>query len=1144
MNDTRVVLDLAERREALDPARSFIVQAPAGSGKTELLTQRYLALLARVAHPEEIVAITFTRKAANEMRNRVLGALEAGARDARPNEEHKALTWDLARAALAQNAARGWDLGANPGRLRISTIDSFCAALTRQMPLLTRFGAPPATVEDAQPLYREAARELLADLEEGRQWSAAIERLLLHLDNDLARVEELLADMLARRDQWMRHLADSTEGRRRDRFEAGLKDLIRAALARLRGAWTGALSGELVSELLALARYAGGNLAAAKSDSKIAHCAALRFLPGEDVADLPPWEALAALLLTNEGAWRASVNVKQGFPADDGSSGKARSQAMKQRFLALLAALRNHDDLRRPLDGVRALPPPVYDDAQWQVLEALCELLPLAAAKLWLTFQRRGQTDFTEVAWGALRALGGEGEPTDLALKLDYRIQHLLVDEFQDTSVSQYQLLARLTAGWQPNDGRTLFVVGDPMQSIYRFRQAEVGLYLRARHEGIGEARPGPLYLHTNFRSSKGIVDWVNGAFAQILPVHEDIGAGAVPYAAATAHHPAAPGQTVTVHPLFSPDPLPEAQQVVALARAALDRRSDETVAILVRTRAHLAQIAPRLKEASLRFRALDIEHLGERPVVQDLLALTRALTHPADRIAWLAVLRAPWCGLTLADLEVLAGDERRSAVWTLMQDPARLARLGEDGQMRLARTRAALAQVLAQRRRLRLRRCVEGAWLALGAPACVAEARDLEDARAYFELLEEVEAGGDLMDGARLSERVEELFAAPDVTASDRLQLMTVHKAKGLEFDTVIVPGLGRKPRHETPRLLLWMERPRGGHGGQPADLLLAPIHATGREQDRIYEYLKRLDAERNAHEAGRLLYVVATRARKYLHLLGHVGVTDRDGRRAPGAPQARSLLHHLWPVVKRDFEAAFEAAPGVAPAAGAAAPVALPQGIRRLTRAWVAPPPPPAVAWRAAAVAPLPEEAPPVEFDWASETIRHVGTVAHQLLHVVGREGLARWDAARLVQLRPAFGERLARLGVPRAELARAGTRVEQALARTLGDARGRWIFDPGHREARCEYSLSAFEGNRLVTVVMDRSFVDAGGVRWIIDYKTSSHEGAGLEEFLDRERERYREQLERYARFLRTLGSRPIRLGLYFPLLGGWREWTPGP
>jgi ATP-dependent exoDNAse (exonuclease V) beta subunit len=144
----------AVRRRVLDPQTSFLVQAPAGSGKTELLTQRFLALLGRVEQPEAVVAITFTKKAAGEMRARLLHALEM-ALGPKPEEDHKRQTWTLAEAVNR----RRWDLIENPARLRIQTFDSFCRSLTEQMPWLSRLGAPPQIAEDTARLHYLAALE-------------------------------------------------------------------------------------------------------------------------------------------------------------------------------------------------------------------------------------------------------------------------------------------------------------------------------------------------------------------------------------------------------------------------------------------------------------------------------------------------------------------------------------------------------------------------------------------------------------------------------------------------------------------------------------------------------------------------------------------------------------------------------------------------------------------------------------------------------------------------------------------------------------------------------------------------------------------------------------------------------------------------
>jgi hypothetical protein len=116
----------------------------------------------------------------------------------------------------------------------------------------------------------------------------------------------------------------------------------------------------------------------------------------------------------------------------------------------------------------------------------------------------------------------------------------------------------------------------------------------------------------------------------------------------------------------------------------------------------------------------------------------------------------------------------------------------------------------------------------------------------------------------------------------------------------------------------------------------------------------------------------------------------------------------------------------------------------------------------------------------------------------------------------------------------------RIASLSISTLNDARGRWLFDPRHTEARSEYAVTGVHDGTASHVVLDRTFVDNAGVRWVVDFKLSRHEGTGREAFLDSEQARYRAQLDAYADVVRGLGPQPIRLGLYFPLLAGWRQW----
>lgn len=888
--------DQSARERALEPRGSFIVQAPAGSGKTELLTQRYLVLLAHAQQaPEEIIAITFTRKAAAEMQARILAALEKAA-GPEPEAAHAKNTWQLARNALRKDQQLQWNILENPHRLRILTIDSLCASLARQLPVLSGLGGAVTISSEPLPHYQQAARKLLASLENSTEWSSALDTLLLHVDNDHQKAERLLVDMLAKRDQWLHYLAGSQDARHL--FEDALANVVienmEKAAAALPEVW--------IDELLALARFAAANLPAGSASNPIRHCLELQQLPACCLEDYSQWLGLANLLLTQSKQWRKKLSQKEGFPAPSSCKDKAQKAVlteMKQRMEQLLESCTPLAALQQALQDLLESPPVCFSDQQWQVIDALLQLLPILAAHLRLEFQLHGEVDYIEIANSALAALGEPDNPTDLALALDYKIQHILIDEFQDTSANQYRLLEQLTAGWQPDDGRTLFLVGDPMQSIYRFRKAEVGLFLRAREYGIGHIALEPLNLTANFRSHTNIVEWINTAFAPILPAIEDIGSGAVAYRPSIAIHQHDVLSEVKTYPFYRNDFAAEAQQVVNIIQLTLAANPRASIAILVRAKTHLAEIFPALQAAGIPYQAVDIDPLLQRPIIQDLLALTQALLHFADRTAWLAILRAPWCGLTLTDLHALAGHDHQQTVWEQLQHYQQRP-LSADGLQRVQRLMTVLHVQLPYRQRISLRRWVEATWLLLGGLSCAASATDLQDAQTFFELLETVDEGGIIANIEQLTLRLQKLYAAPNASSAINVEIMSIHKAKGLEFDTVILPGLGRALPNDDPQLLLWMERPRI-HGG--TDLLVAPMRSAYEANDPIYRYLQREENRKADYETGRLLYVAATRAKTQLHLLGHC-LVDNSG----GSPQLKlhnkSLLAQLWPMVEGQFQ------------------------------------------------------------------------------------------------------------------------------------------------------------------------------------------------------------------------------------------------
>ncbi|MHB8712895.1 MAG: UvrD-helicase domain-containing protein, partial [Trichloromonadaceae bacterium] len=429
------ISDAAQRLAAIDPTDSFIVQAPAGSGKTELLIQRFLALLGRVNRPEEILAITFTRKAAGEMRARLLQALEH-AQTSRPEAAHAAQTWDLASRALAQDRQQGWNLLDNPALLAIQTIDSFDAGLVRRMPWISRFGGPTAIAEDPELLYRQAAEGLLSRLGGNNPGGAEVALLLEHLDNRLDLLCNLLMSLLARRDQWLRHVIWNDPEAERLALQGALRYLVEAQLARL----FEAVPAELRQQLIGQGRFAANNLAE-DEQRPLRRLREAQAFPNPVADDLPLWLGLADLLLTAAGSWRKKLDKNCGFPAGKEGEAPARKQAMS----ALLDTLRDYPAAETLLAEVRALPEAVYPEEQWRILRALVELLPLAVAELWLVFREQGSADFAEIALKALEALGSEQQPSELLLKLDACINHILVDEFQDTSYLQNGLLEKLT---------------------------------------------------------------------------------------------------------------------------------------------------------------------------------------------------------------------------------------------------------------------------------------------------------------------------------------------------------------------------------------------------------------------------------------------------------------------------------------------------------------------------------------------------------------------------------------------------------------------------------------------------------------------------------------------------------------------------
>ena len=971
-----MISDSAERERALDPNLSFIVEAPAGSGKTGLLTQRFLRLLAGVERCESIVAMTFTRKAANEMRERIHNALEAAARPANDLEldAHALGTRQLALAALANDKRRGWNLLEDPAQLQIQTIDSLCAMLTRQMPVISEFGGLGEVVEDARDLYKLAARDTMRALTEGNEQDRGLfRRIALHFDNEMARLEQQLADMLQRREQWC------------------------------------------------------------------------------------------------------------------------------------------------------ALP----DDSEDELVNDFAQLLAKARGSLRNVFRRAATVDFTEVTRAARKALGGPESPTDLLYSLDYRIQHLLVDEFQDTSRAQYGLVEALTEQWSGDDSHSLFVVGDPMQSIYRFREAEVSLFLRCwRDQVLGSVPLERVQLKTNFRSTPELIDWVKNTIGPTMPL-EDPKLGAVQFRQSeSAREPCGVGANVVTF-IDDKDGSKEAAEIVRVIKEA----GKASVGILVRARSHVAAILPALRKAGIIYRAVELEALKEQQHVLDVLSLTRAVLHLGDRVSWLACLRAPWCGLTLADLSALLENEPARTVFDLISDSAKVELLSADGRGRVARVQQILAQAVDHVGRLPLRELIERTWLALGGPALLPEKNRREDVATLLDLIQNIEKGGVIRDFGLMNTRLDMFFARPTV-AECNIDVMTIHQAKGLEFDVVLIPQMGKGTPPSDKSLLVWTE----DISDDGYTLLRMAAQPKKGQPALVYDAIEGENKRKDEEENKRLLYVACTRARNQLHLFGSASL-KRDG----GVAKARSntFLGLIWDSVCPLFES--ELRRRVPQQQNLAYPADAGEGgtlLTRLPAAWRAPKFEMSVTWQPA-LQRAPAAARKVTYEWVGDTSRHVGTLVHAFLQRMAAGGVETWNEARVSAARSLIRAELLRLGVPATETAEASERVVRALSNTLKSERGRWLL-AAHAGARSEYPVGGTVQDKLITGSVDRIFFDEAGRFWIVDFKNSDHKGGNRAEFLDEEQRRYTPQLETYATLLQRVTKTPIMLGLYFPLLNEWREW----
>lgn len=871
---------------AAQPRLSAWVSANAGSGKTHVLVNRVLRLLLDGVAPGRILSITYTRAAAANMANRVFAALSSWATmdEAGLIAALTELTGTAPDEAGLADARRLFARALEtPGGLRIETIHAFCTRVLQAAPF--EANVPPRFVivdEAAQAeLLRDARRELLAAAaaQPAGAEAGALDLLARKATQDA--FDEIMAQALHRR-----ALFAEADGRARDDGE--MRETIAAALAIAPELTHSQVGAAFRADLSGLAGLDGLIAAlAAGSASRKSFGETLRGLGAmRDGGD--PVAACLPGFITEAGAIHSRIRGKDGslFPPDL----TATLEALAERLLAAR-------------DAQRAIA--IRDRSHALALLATRILASLRRLK-----SERSLLDYDDLI-ARTGSLLARVEAAWVLYKLDAGIDHILLDEAQDTSDAQWAILGALAGEFAPGEGseeaaarpRTVFVVGDEKQSIYGFQGAAPHAFGEQRRRlGRSLSVPGrrfeSLTLNTSFRSAPDIMAAVDAVFS--LPGHARglvFDGASRPEAHDTVRRKSA--GCVDLWPLIAEDPgeprdawtvpvdAPERRSgLIALARriaavlkgwreAGRDDRGQPfapgDVMILLPRRGPLFEaIVKALKDAGVPVTGRDRLRLSTHPAVEDLLVLGRSLLLPDDDLALATALKTPFIGLDDDDLMALAPERRGSLREALRQAGARAPRYAE-----VERRLAALGEEAGRHGPFRFFAGIlgPGGGRNLALARLGAEAGDALDAFLAAALDHEARHGPSLAGFLRAVAASVSDVKRDLSRGAGEVRVMTVHGAKGLEARMVILPDLAPAPGDAKLPKILAVETAAGRQAPIWTPAGPDDSAATRAAKDRVVDQL--------VEEHHRLLYVAMTRAEDRLIVCG----AHKDGKAPAGS-------------------------------------------------------------------------------------------------------------------------------------------------------------------------------------------------------------------------------------------------------------------
>ncbi len=1109
---------------ALDPAHSVAVSASAGSGKTWLLVSRIVRLLLDGHAPGGIVALTFTRKAAAEMRERISERLHGFAYG-----DDGTLKAELERievkpdAGVMARARQLYDaLLFEPFPPRIMTLHAFCQDLLARFPLEAGVSPGFELIEGEGSLQNRAWRQLLADLHrQPESEPARALRTLIDMGCSEATLEDIVFGLFDRRADWWAYTED------RDPPLDWALERLREQLDCSGNDPTASLDSDAFSgRLRILFRWLCdiGGTRSVKPE---------RLEPALGASGNQRYHLLVDALYTSTGS-------PYKFEIGKGKRGKLSEDELGH-------LLRTHAEVITEIDEVRER------HARRMTLQRTEAGLTLAQAALQCLaneFEREQALSFNEIEWRAYRMLRAPGSAEWVRYKLDRRIDHLLIDEFQDTSPTQWRLLLPLLeemAAGDPERRRSVFIVGDAKQSIYGFRRANPELLQTASEWLQTQLAASVEPLNNSRRSAQAIIDFVNAVFAP-----EDLAAriGFTPHGThrqgdwgrvevapiipLERRRAAAPGEGLR-DPLNIPRAIDEesralregrqvAERIRELVQSSIAVRDEQApqpralgygdVLVLARSRSNLRQLEQALTELEIPFVGSSRGTLLDTSEARDLVALLRFLDAPHRDLELAQVLRSPLFGLgddDLVQLATIARERRFTWFEALAAAPSGRADFA-NAYARLSGWLAFVARLPAHDLLDRLCREADIAARYEAALPPVAAARVRANLGAFLQLALEADSGRYPTLGRFLRfieeqsrPRADSPDEAPPAGAHDQVRVMTIHAAKGLEAAAVFLVNAGRLPQARTPRWLIdWppdADRPQQVLVSGPAD-----------ERDRLSQLLAAQQATREEREELNLLYVAITRARQFLHISGFE--QRNQGERDSWHDLALEAMERLdrsqtieWPGCRADTCAYGLGAPPAGTRAKAA-PVEIADD-PRLREA----------LWQPSDTTAGPDR-PSGDDLTVDEDAAQRGVGIHFLLQQLADSTALADDILR----------------------ARLQSRLQQeiedaAFAQWLAEARAvreapdlARLFDSRRlRKAWNEVPVSS--GARLG--VIDR-LVDDGGTLWIVDYKTTPETD---ETHLI---ERYRPQLEAYADHVSRLWrDRPLRAGLVLTAQRRWLE-----